>query len=327
MWQVFENPTWKKYKEIAAVRGLLQWVGCWGWLVAIGSAILVFLWARFEALSPPIRFIAAAVALIVVGVIFALSQYLFRGEPATVDTPSSIYDSRGRPIQLVPTRSTTKRRLMPRMVASLVVIMLFLLAFYTNALDKLSASLRPPPETAVFMECNWASLPISPPLGGIAHILLLNRRRIDGLKGQNWGFFEVLQPWPNEAQMKKARDVHDIGGDVCYRCRVTNHGSQNLIFLAVQFDLWLGRRVGARGKTSYTPVITALDRGAEFDFYVVNDCNEPAAAIWEETALAQVLGESRPRAIPLRRTYRSPVDQVLTLFPTTVSWSGGACYN
>ena len=74
---------------------------------------------------------------------------------------------------------------------------------------------------------------------------------------------------------------------------------------------------------SDTAVIPALSPGNEFDFYLVNDCDLSVNAVWQETAKVQVLGEEAQRYVPLRRTYTSPVDQIMVFFPSTVRWIGG----
>jgi hypothetical protein len=134
----------------------------------------------------------------------------------------------------------------------------------------------------------------------------------------------VSQEWPDKSLLKKSEQLHNPGV-FCYKCRVSNHGPTGLIYLGVRIDLWLGTQGGEKNKTTYVPVISALDPGRDFDFYLVNDCNTIASAVWQETARAQVFGESKQRDIPLRRTYRSPIDQIIMLFPSTVNWSGQAC--
>jgi hypothetical protein len=107
----------------------------------------------------------------------------------------------------------------------------------------------------------------------------------------------------------------------CYRCRVTNHGTSNLIYVGVPIDLWFGNKGDEDNRVRYTPIVSALDAGKDFDFYLVNDCNVMVSGAWQETARAQIVGEPNQRDIPLRGTYRSPVDQIMMFFPTTVRWA------
>jgi hypothetical protein len=68
---IFEHPRWKLYKEIAAIRGLLQWIGIWDWLVRwfkrlIGATVvaaLTFAWSRIKHLAAPEQFVLALVLL------------------------------------------------------------------------------------------------------------------------------------------------------------------------------------------------------------------------------------------------------------------------
>jgi hypothetical protein len=76
MWRISDNPTWKKYKEIAAVRGLLQWVGASGVLMALLSAIGLWFWTRYITLPGPIRFLAVLIAFLSVSGVFAIIRFL-----------------------------------------------------------------------------------------------------------------------------------------------------------------------------------------------------------------------------------------------------------
>jgi hypothetical protein len=223
-----------------------------------------------------------------------------------------------------PYASKATSLIIPKVIATVMVVAAFTIAKNSGTIETIETKLRPPMETAIFMECTMSTLPILPPAGGAAHIVLLNKKRINGLKGQNWGFYEVYQEWPDKSLIKKAEQLHDFG-IWCTKCRVSNHGTTNLIYLGVNLDLWLGEGGGEKNKIRYVPVISALDSGKDFEFYLVNDCNMEANAVWQETARAQVLGESKQRDIPLRRTYRSPIDQIIMFFPTTVNWSGQPC--
>jgi hypothetical protein len=162
---VFESPFWKRYKEFAAVRGFLQWIGVSGGMMAIIASIGSWLWAQYAALSGPLRFITALAVFVAVSIVFAFVRYLVGSDPPAAPVTSEIFDSFGKVYEIEPRRPTGKRR-KARIIASVVIIILFGAAFYTGALDKLAASIRP--DTAVFMECDISSLPISVPAGGKA---------------------------------------------------------------------------------------------------------------------------------------------------------------
>lgn len=175
--------------------------------------------------------------------------------------------------------------------------------------------------TAIFMECDMVPLPLVVPAGGTIRVIPLNHKQ---LKSQHWGFFGVHGgvkdvTWPDRAFVTRSAQLHNQGL-WAYKCRVSNHGRTNLIYLDVPIDLWFGNQGREQNRLRYAPVISALDSGREFDFYLVNDCNTSVAAIWQDNARVQLLGEPTQRDIPLRRTYRSPADQVMIFFPTTVRW-------
>src|ERR1035437_4085456 len=157
-----------------------------------------------------------------------------------------------------------------------------------------------------------------------SHVILLNKKRIEGTKGQRWGFYEVSQEWPDKKMLKKSEQAHNLGM-FCYRCKVSNHGPTNVIYLGIRIDLWFGNQGGEQNKITYAPVISAIDSGRDAEFYLVNACNVLVSAIWQTTARAQLLGEAKQRDISLMRAYRSPVDQIMMFFPATVNWSGEVC--
>jgi len=180
--------------------------------------------------------------------------------------------------------------------------------------------------TAVFMECNVATLPLSLPNGESVHVIPLNKKQ---MKTESWGFYEVYggeqNKWPDKALLKRAKELHDPGV-FCYKCRVSNHGVNNIVYLGVPIDLWFGDKSGDSNRVRFRPVISALDAGKTFEFYLINDCNISVSAVWQENARVQFAGEPMQKDIPLRRTYKSPIDQIMMFFPTTVRWANAtAC--
>ncbi len=69
---------WDTYKNIAAGRGLLQWIGWWPWAVAAVSAVGTWLWAWIKHLVGPERFVLALVAFasILAVIVFIRLAYL-----------------------------------------------------------------------------------------------------------------------------------------------------------------------------------------------------------------------------------------------------------
>ena len=168
------------------------------------------------------------------------------------------------------------------------------------------------------------SLPLPVPQGESLRVIGLNKARG---KKQNWGFFEVYGDrdglWPSKdviEKLIKGKKLH--GGQFCYRCSVTNHGSANVVYLMISIDLFFDEgKSNPTNTVHYKPTISALDAGGKpFEFYIVNDCNVNVSAIWQDSAVAQFAGESKVRTVPLRRLLKSPVDQIMGFFATTTHW-------
>jgi hypothetical protein len=69
---------WETYKNIAAGRGLLQWIGWWPWAVAAMTTSLTWLWAWLENLAGPEQFVLAlgAFAAVLGVIVFIRLAYL-----------------------------------------------------------------------------------------------------------------------------------------------------------------------------------------------------------------------------------------------------------
>jgi hypothetical protein len=179
-------------------------------------------------------------------------------------------------------------------------------------------------ETAIFMESQMFSLPISIPPGGTARVIPLSKRRIEANK---WGFVAVSGDadngrWPNKKALERSKQLHNAGV-FAYRCRVTNRGSQTIIYLGIPISIWFGQDGGEANKKQYIAILGGLGPGEALEFYLVNDCNVMVNAIWQEAATVKILGEARQRQIPLRRMFMSPIDQIMMFFPTSVRWIDG----
>lgn len=294
--------------------------------MVILTAAAASVWAYYASLPGPWRFVVGLLTAMLAIIIFAASLWIEdrlrkrRTEDAgsPVADKHDIVDAFGKPYRRAEGDLSSIRidtRTAGKAIATFALVATLILAGSSGLINKLSALLSPLPDTSVFMECSWTSLPISPrPEEGKAHILFLNRRVIQG-------FYDVSYIWPNKETMEKSKANPGI---FCWKCVVSNHGPSNILYLAIPIDIWFGKGVG-KDKIKDVPVVSGLDAGKNFEFYVVNDCNISALAIWEESTKAQVFGESQVRIIPLRRTYKNPVDQVMTFFASETNWSGNTC--
>jgi len=180
---------------------------------------------------------------------------------------------------------------------------------------------QPPPpsaplpiaDTALFMESEIAGLPITIPQHSKLNVVPLNKRRI---KAANWGIFAVPndsdeeQKWPDKQKMATAITAHNPG-IWAWRCRLSNHGPTNLLSVAIPIRIWFGNE---KPEMVHTVIASPLDSGKEFVFYMVNDCPGGVNAIWPDAATVQIFGEAHPRSVPLRRTYKTPIDQIMIFF-------------
>jgi hypothetical protein len=182
--------------------------------------------------------------------------------------------------------------------------------------------LPPAPDTALFMESEIAALPITIPQHSRLNVVPINKRRI---KAANWGIFAVPndtdrdQKWPDKHTMVTSSTTHNPG-IWAWRCRLSNHGPTNLLSAAVSIRIWFGNE---KPEMVHTVIASPLDSGKEFVFYMVNDCHEVVNAVWPDTATVQIFGETHPRSIPLRRTYKTPIDQIMMFFGSTTRFVGG----
>jgi hypothetical protein len=185
-----------------------------------------------------------------------------------------------------------------------------------------STPLPPTADTAIFMESEIAALPITVLRHSKINVVPLNKRTI---QASNWGIFVVPndsdrdQKWPDKHTMVTARTAHNPG-IWAWRCTLTNHGPTNLLSAAVPIRIWFGNE---KPELVHTVIASPLDSGKDFTFYLVNDCHELVNAVWPDTATVQIFGESHPRSVPLRRTYKTPIDQIMIFFGSTTRLIGG----
>lgn len=193
---------------------------------------------------------------------------------------------------------------------------------------KFSPAPEPPPETAVFMECQMQNLPLKVPPRTQADVVLLAKPRI---VREKWGFYRIPNisntemPWPDPKLVDAARKKHEFTMGIAFVCRVSNHGVAPLLHIGIPIDLWFGSESGEKNRIRYSPIISALDPGKPAEFYLVNTCDVPVIGIWQGKATAQIAGETERRDIPLRRTYASPMDQILPMLPSAANWANEPC--
>jgi hypothetical protein len=193
-----------------------------------------------------------------------------------------------------------------------------------NIEDTQSASPVTVQDTAIFMECTLVPLPLTVDPGKSLNVIPLIKKRMEANK---WGFYDVAGSsedgkWPRGKAMEESIKAKNLGV-FAYRCRVTNRGPQTIIYLGVPIDMWFGTGGPEIKANRYTAILSGIGPKDVFEFYLVNDCNIAVTAIWQETATVQILGEANQRNVPLRRTFSTPIDQVMMLLGTSVRWIGG----
>jgi hypothetical protein len=83
---------WAAYKNVGAVRGLLQWVGAWTWLVGLLVAAGTWIWGRIINLAGPEQFVLALAAFVfvVAGIVIVRLLYLaFANNPGPTVVPET----------------------------------------------------------------------------------------------------------------------------------------------------------------------------------------------------------------------------------------------
>lgn len=174
--------------------------------------------------------------------------------------------------------------------------------------------------TAIYLECAMVSLPIKIPPHSTAHLIPINKKRMENVK---WGFYDMPnhtdleEQWPKAPMMDKAMKKEDNFGVFPWRCEMSNHSMVNVLDIKMSITFTIEKE-----STTYDAIITPLDAGGKFLFYLVNDCPAFAIAVWPDTVELQVLGEDNRRKVPLRRPYRNPVEQIGPTFGSTVNLFG-----
>ncbi len=183
------------------------------------------------------------------------------------------------------------------------------------------------PTTALYMDCTMDYLPIHVGPRSMIHLLPLNPT---ATRKPNWGFSDVSNGgdkeflWPDKKLLLSAK--HNPGTHI-YRCDVSNHGTANIMDVAITFKLDFGEVTrDKRDEQEYTVIANPLDAGHNFVFYLVNECPIMVTAQYSDLARAQVVGEVEPRQIKLLKPQRHLLEQVMILFGSNISWLGDQCH-
>jgi hypothetical protein len=189
---------------------------------------------------------------------------------------------------------------------------------------------RIPPGTnngisVLFDGCRFAGLPVSIPAHSILHLVPLSPKRIQSVP---WGLYDIpndtdeQQQWPPKKKIELAKKQDDFG-IFLERCEVSNHGQVNLVDVAIPIKFWFGGKGGDENDKKYMVVLSPIDAGIHFVFYIGNVCRTLVAGVIQDTARVIPAGESAWRDVPLSRPYRNPAEEIMMFPPTSVHWIDG----
>ena len=176
--------------------------------------------------------------------------------------------------------------------------------------------------TELYMDCHMIALPISIAAGATVHVKVLNKKQYGNTQ---WAMDDIRndgiteRPWPDAKLVKSVKFNPGVFG---YKCDVTNHAQGNLIDIAIQLSTNFDNE---KPPLVYTAIISPLDAGNVFSFYIINECPVDVSVIAPEAAKVQVFGEDKRRTVPLHWPHRNPIEQIMMLMPSKVRWTGNAC--
>lgn len=174
---------------------------------------------------------------------------------------------------------------------------------------------------AVQSECRIKSLPISIAPQGVLHLLPINFKRFK--LSDPWGLHDInndrnkVMLWPDPKKLRIAEREHDLGLFV-FRCDISNHGKENIADLDIPITFWFPDI--NKEKILFHPIVSPLDVGGIFTFYVINDCPFFVTAVMPDMARAKLSGSDRWQEISLDRNYRNPAEPIMMFFPTKTRW-------
>jgi hypothetical protein len=178
-------------------------------------------------------------------------------------------------------------------------------------------------KTAVELECEQDGLPIHVPPNESAHVVVLNKKLVTS---QRWGLYEIENPstiqitWPDKRLLDESRRKHNPGVFI-YRCVASNEGSTKLLNVSLMFNL----NFSTAQTFPYQVIANPLDPAQKFTSYFVNICPVGAFVTAQRAYSAQILGENERRSYPLLLPNRSPVQENMIFFPSSVRWAEDPC--
>jgi len=132
MWERLKR-VWNSYKDVAAVRGFLQWIGYWQTAIAVAGGFLAWLWARARHLQGPeqlvlgfglFTLILAFIALVLwlkdrkkptLSADTALPHFSIVGEKEVEPQPIAIAEKAVQPqIEALPPRAPAPQKVVPQ---------------------------------------------------------------------------------------------------------------------------------------------------------------------------------------------------------------------
>lgn len=149
---------------------------------------------------------------------------------------------------------------------------------------------------------------------------------------QHWGLFDISNrtdkplEWPRKGTIETYADKlrsHKVSfnpGVFGYKCDVSNHSRTDVLDVALPIRFWFGNATGDSNAITYTPVISPLDAGSHFTFYVFNDCAIHVSGILPDRVSFTAPGENTRRAAQLYLPHRSPIEPFMLFFPSDVQW-------
>lgn len=176
--------------------------------------------------------------------------------------------------------------------------------------------------TEIYIDCHPIALPLHIPGMGMAHVKVFNKHQYENTK---WAMDDIRNEsskellWPRDALIKSVKFNPGVFG---YKCDVANHATTNLIDLAIPLPANFGNE---KPPLAYLAVISPLDAGTTFSFYMVNECPIVVSMGVPDTATVQVFGEDIRRTVPLHWPHRNPIERIMMFLPSKVRWTGNVC--
>jgi hypothetical protein len=184
-----------------------------------------------------------------------------------------------------------------------------------------------PAGASIFADCGITSLPIIIEPQSSIYLLALNEKRMREVN--NWGLYEIPNQlnkavqWPAKTTIRQHLAVplkeKLLAGDFIYKCDFSNHGQVNVLNVFVELKIWFDNE-GEQKAVKFTPVLSPIDAGKHFVFYVLNDCPIDASLAMPDTVGVMVAGDNTRQQIALNRPLRNPIEPLMQFLPTNKQW-------